>query len=93
MLTGSWVGIAANHSFELVVESQIGRSFSGKAQIMNDDGEWDSFSILGKVDATGALSFSQKGGGASFKGQSKGRLSGTVTLADGTSGKFSLIGS
>jgi hypothetical protein len=94
MLTGSWAGIAANQNFELTIESQIARSFSGQAQLMNDSGEYESFSILGKVEVGGAFSFSQKGGGAQFKGQAKGvRLSGTVTLADGTAGKFSLIGS
>jgi len=94
MLTGTWAGIAANRNFELKIESQIARSFSGQAQLMNDAGEYESFSILGKVEVGGAFSFSQKGGGAQFKGQAKGvRLSGTVTLADGTAGKFSLIGS
>ena len=94
MLTGTWAGIAANQSFELVVESQIGRSFSGKARLMSDAGEWESFSVLGKVDSEGAFSFSQKGGGAHFNGQSKGiRMSGTATLASGATGQFSLIGS
>ena len=92
-MNGTWAGIAASTSFELTVDSQsTGGSFAGNARIMNESGEWDSFPILGSITVDGTVKFAQQGGGHSFKGALKGiKTSGTVTLADGTAGKFSLI--
>jgi hypothetical protein len=91
-MTGTWAGIAANTSFELTVDSQNGRSFAGIGRIMNEEGDWETFPILGSIEADGSVKFAQQGGGHSFRGNYKGmRTSGTVTLADGSTGKFSVI--
>ena len=90
---GAWSGIAASRSLKVVIDSQNNRSIAGKAEVQNPDGSWEKFSVIGSVTPEGGIKFSQSGGGALFSGNfALGiKLSGTVTLADGTSGKFTVI--
>jgi hypothetical protein len=90
---GTWSGIAASRSLKVVIDSQNNKSIAGRVEIQNPDGSWDKFSVIGSVTSENVIKFSQSGGGAMFKGVfAIGiKLSGTVTLADGTSGKFTAI--
>ncbi len=86
---GKWSGVGPGGTNILVViDSQNGGGFAGTADVGGA-----SAPIIGSCTPDGGIKFSQQGGGANFGGSvSIGiKMSGTVTLSDGTSGKFTII--
>ena len=88
-MAGTWTGVGPGGvNIKVVIDSQNGGGFAGTADVGGAGG-----AIIGSVQDSGSFKFSQQGGGANFSGTvSLGiKMSGTVTLPDGSSGKFTII--
>ena len=90
-MVGSWQGSGGSESMRLVIDSQNGRTISGRVVLTNrETEETRSVSVAGQLDpATGAIALSEIGGSASFSGELRNptQASGTWRAAPGTTAR------